>query len=133
MCSTSSIPCSSAGLFSPALLASLDPRAAFLTGGGGGGGAGGGIGGVLDDRRDSPSPRGSHGSRESPGHARDTDTPNSTSDDTKGKAAHDGLVAWSGVWLAVWFDVLFSQFVLGAVLITCLFSCLLGCFLALVT
>ncbi|KAK4295347.1 hypothetical protein Pmani_032085 [Petrolisthes manimaculis] len=97
VCSTSSIPCSSAGLFSPALLASLDPRTAFLTGGGGGGGGGGGIGGVLDDRRDSPSPRGSHGSRESPGHARDTDTPNSTSDDTKGKTK---WVGWLVGWLA---------------------------------
>ncbi|KAK8385271.1 hypothetical protein O3P69_012239 [Scylla paramamosain] len=77
---SSSIPSSSSSLFSPALLASLDPRTAFLSGGGGGGG---GIG-VLDERRDSPSPRGSHGSRESPGHARDTDTPNSCSDEPKG-------------------------------------------------
>ncbi|XP_050739370.1 E3 ubiquitin-protein ligase Rnf220-like isoform X2 [Eriocheir sinensis] len=88
-CSTSSIPCSSAGLFSPALLASLDPRTAFLAGGGGGG-AGGGIGGVLDERRDSPSPRGSHGSRESPAHARDTDTPNSCTDEPKGRKPRPG-------------------------------------------
>lgn len=89
-CSTSAIPCTSSGLFSPALLASLDPRTAFLTGGGGGSGGGGGGLGVLEDRRDSPSPRGSHGSRESPGHARDTDTPNSNSDEPKGRKPRPG-------------------------------------------
>lgn len=89
-CSSSAIPCSSSGLFSPALLASLDPRTAFLTGGGGGGGGGGGSMGVLEERRDSPSPRGSHGSRESPGHARDTDTPNSNSDEPKGRKPRPG-------------------------------------------
>ncbi|CAL4067533.1 unnamed protein product [Meganyctiphanes norvegica] len=71
----------SSGLFSPALLASLgDHRTGFMSS----------AGGPSDDRRDSPSPRGSHGSRESPAHARDTDTPNSCSDEAKGRKARPG-------------------------------------------
>ena len=61
----------SSGLFSPALLASLgDHRTGpFMSSVSG-----------SDERRDSPSPRGSHGS---PAHARDTDTPNSCRDEAK--------------------------------------------------
>ncbi|XP_076062316.1 E3 ubiquitin-protein ligase Rnf220-like [Oratosquilla oratoria] len=90
-------------LYPSSLLSSLDQRTKYLNGlspGGGGGGLGGALGpghGPLSahhdealSRRESPSPRGSHGSRESPNGGgplgldhrgddcgRDTDTPNS--------------------------------------------------------
>lgn len=82
-----SIACSvsSNNIFSHNILASMDARNAFL-GGLSPQGLGAGSTGIVDDcRRDSPSPRGSHGSRDSPGHARDADTPNSTGDEGRGE------------------------------------------------
>ena len=69
---------SSSSLFSHSnLLATLEHRNPFL-----GGPSPPSI--TPEDRRDSPSPRESHGSRESPGHARDADTPTSTADENRG-------------------------------------------------
>ncbi|KAF2358404.1 hypothetical protein FHG87_010841 [Trinorchestia longiramus] len=73
-----SVPASSSNIFSQSML-SIDTRNA-LFGGLSPPGMNSNVG-MGEDRRDSPSPRGSHGSRDSPGHARDADTPNSMGED----------------------------------------------------
>ncbi|KAL7633245.1 UNVERIFIED_CONTAM: hypothetical protein RMT77_016349 [Armadillidium vulgare] len=88
-------PISSAGLFSHSvLLSSLDARNAFL------GGRSPPLvpGGPLsEERRDSPSPMGSHGSRESPAQAREASTPTSPGDEIRVRKTRPPGECWCPV------------------------------------